>query len=194
MIPDPKHQLYTALHKLFTLSDSDFEDFYAVMKQATVKRNEMILREGNRCNQVIFILKGVIRYFYYVEGNEHTAQFFFENEFFSDIESIITGNPSKLNIQALEKTDMLVFSREDLYRLYDTNPRIERFGRLMIENAYLGLLRRRNEFLNMEPEARYAHLVKHRPHLIQRVPQHYIASYLGIQPQSLSRIRKRITE
>ncbi|MEM0995359.1 MAG: hypothetical protein AAGI49_20165 [Bacteroidota bacterium] len=102
--------------------------------------------------------------------------------------------PSDQYIQALEKTTVAVLSREATYELYDLIPKFERFGRLMAENAFIGLRRRTETLTHLSAEERYLNLVNNRPKVIQRVPQHYIASYLGIKPQSLSRIRKRIFE
>jgi CRP-like cAMP-binding protein len=146
------------------------------------------------CKYTAFILKGCLRYFYNVEGQEHTGQFFFENSWYTDYESFLSEKPSKQNIEALEKTEILLLQKKDLEKLYETYPKFERFGRLMAENAYLGVRKKNENLVNLSPEDRYLKLVKERPKVIERVAQHYIASFLGIQPQSLSRIRKRILE
>ncbi len=135
-----------------------------------------------------------MRYFYEVDGDEHTGQFFFENGWYTDYDSFLSGKPSHQNIEALEKTDLLLLDKKHLEALYDQNPRFERFGRLMAERAYLGVRKRTESLTNQSAEERYLQLVKDRPKVIERIPQHYIASYLGIQPQSLSRIRKQILE
>ena len=85
-----------------------------------------------------------------------------------------------------------MIKKNDLYKLYETNPVFERVGRVMAENAFMSLMQLNTMRTNLEPEDRYLNLLKQRPELVERIPQHYIASYLGIQPQSLSRIRKRI--
>jgi CRP-like cAMP-binding protein len=99
-----------------------------------------------------------------------------------------------LNIEALEKTTLLVLAKTDLEKLFIEIPKFERFGRLIAENAFLGLQQRTEMYVNQSPEQRYLKLMNDRPNIFQRVPQHYIASYLGIKPPSLSRIRKRILE
>lgn len=186
-------QLKSFISKYLNISDLEYVEFVNITQLVKFKKNEMILSEGEHCNFLLFILSGCIRYFYVVDGQENTAQFFFENDFFTDYESFITGKPSKINIQALENCEMLKISKSDLYKLYDEIPRFERLGRLLAENAYIGLRNRRNEFLNKEPHERYIHLMQNRPEVIQRVPQHIIASFIGIKPQSLSRIRKKIS-
>jgi CRP/FNR family transcriptional regulator, anaerobic regulatory protein len=92
----------------------------------------------------------------------------------------------------LEACEVVQFSKEDIYKLYDRYPIFDRVGRVMAENAFLSLSSLNKMLTNEEPEERYLNLLKKRPELIEKIPQHYIASYLGIKPESLSRIRKRI--
>jgi CRP/FNR family transcriptional regulator, anaerobic regulatory protein len=187
-------QLASYLSRFINLSDRELESFTKEMVLKKLKKKEIYFREGEISRQVAFINKGCLRYYYLVNGEEHTGQFFFENSFYTDYESFLSGQPSRQNIDALEKTELLLMSKIDLYQFYETNPKFERFGRLMAENAYLGLRKRNNELLNLTPEERYQMLLKERPKVMERIPQHYIASYLGIKPESLSRIRKRISK
>jgi CRP-like cAMP-binding protein len=181
------------LARFVTLSEGEFAAFCAKLMPRPLKRKEVLLRQGEVCKHVAFITQGCLRYFYLVEGEEHTGQFFFENSFYTDYESFLSGEPSRQNVDALEKTELLLLRKTDLYGLYEENPKFERFGRLMAEQAYLGVRRRNTDLLNLSPEDRYLELLAKRPKVIERIPQHYIASYLGIKPQSLSRIRKRIS-
>jgi CRP-like cAMP-binding protein len=185
-------QLRQYLSRFIQLTDEEFHAFTGMLTLRKLKRKELFFREGQVCTQVAFINSGCLRYYYVVDGEEHTGQFFFENSFYTDYESFLAQKPSAQNIEALEKTNLLLLARKDLYTLYDQNPKFERFGRLMAENAYLGLRHRNTQLLNLSPEERYLELLRERPKVIQRIPQHYIASYLGIQAPSLSRIRKRI--
>lgn len=182
------------LSKLIELNATEAEAFSKAFTLRKLKRKEILLHEGEVCRYTAFILKGCLRYFYNVEGQEHTGQFFFENSWYTDYESFLSEKPSKQNIEALEKTEILLLQKKDLEKLYETYPKFERFGRLMAENAYLGVRKKNENLVNLSPEDRYLKLVKERPKVIERVAQHYIASFLGIQPQSLSRIRKRILE
>ena len=127
-----------------------------------------------------------------MDGEEITGQFFFENGWYTDYESFLLQKPSKQNIDALEPTELILLSKSDLFNLYITIPKFEKFGRIMAENAFMGLRNRTELLTQQSAEERYLKLVKERPKVIERVPQHYIASYLGIKPPSLSRIRKRI--
>ncbi|MEA5461107.1 Crp/Fnr family transcriptional regulator [Arcicella sp. LKC2W] len=179
----------------FILLDKSEQDYFVNKLQVRqFKKKELILQEGQVCDNVYFINKGCLRYFYNIDGEENTAQFFFENTWYTDFDSFLTGRPSRLNIQTLEKTDVLMLSSKNIHEIYDEMPKFEKLGRKMAENAFLGV-RSRNEMLeNFTAEERYLNLIKERPKVMERIPQHYIASYIGIKPESLSRIRKNIME
>lgn len=185
-------QITNQLVKLINLDEAEVMHFTGKLQVKQYGKKELILREGEICSHAYFINKGCLRYFYNVEGQENTGQFFFENSWYADYESYLSGQPSKQNIETLEKTEILLLAKKDLNQLFIDIPKFERFGRIMAENAFLGL-RNRNEMLtNLTAEERYLKLMNERPKVFERVPQHYIASYLGIKPPSLSRIRKRI--
>jgi CRP/FNR family transcriptional regulator, anaerobic regulatory protein len=183
-----KHQI----NQIISLTDTEFEQFLAFTEIRKLKKKELILREGEICRAAWFINYGSLRYFYLVNGEEHTGQFFFENSWFTDFNSFLSSQPSKLYVEALEKTEIILISRASIEKLHTQIPKFERFSRLMAENAFKGLRNKTEMLANQSPEERYLNLVKERPKLIQRVAQRYIASYLGIKPQSLSRIRRRI--
>lgn len=185
-------QLRKSITKVVLLPPEHIDQLLSTVFPATLKKKQLLLKEGDICDFTCFIARGCVRYFHNIDGEEHTGQFFFENAWYTDYESFLTGKPSAQNIEALEATDLLILKKTDLYALYDANPRLERFGRLMAEQAYLGARRRNESLTNQSPEERYLKLIQQRPKVFERIPQHYIASYLGIQPQSLSRIRKRL--
>jgi CRP-like cAMP-binding protein len=185
-------QILNRLAQFITLDETEQAVFVSKLVVKRYKRKELILREGQVCKHAYFINEGCLRYFYTVKGQENTAQFFFENGWYTDYHSFLTGKPSKQNIEALEPTEVVLLAATDLQQLYSDIPKFERFGRLIAENAFLGL-RQRSELLeNQSAEERYLSLMQERPKVFERIPQHYIASYLGIKPPSLSRIRKRI--
>lgn len=192
-IPDSARQLVCdSISTVVVLTKEELEFFTSLLQFKSLKRKELILREGEMCDFAAFIVKGSLRYFYSIEGNEHTGQFFFEKSWYTDYESFLSGKPSQQNIETLEKTEILVLEKKHLEEVYNRYPKFERFGRLMAERAYLGVRRKNEALTNQSAEDRYLNLLKERPKVVERVPQHYIASYLGIQPQSLSRIRKKI--
>jgi CRP-like cAMP-binding protein len=192
-IPDYAAEcLRNSISSIVTLSEDEMAKFISFLEFKSLKKKELLIREGEVCRFTAFIVKGCLRYFYTVEGNEHTGQFFFENSWYTDYESFLSGKPSNQSIEVLEKTELLLLDKKQLEELYNQHPRFERFGRLMAERAYLGARKRSEAFTNQSAEERYLRLIKERPKVFERIPQHYIASYLGIKPQSLSRIRKNI--
>ena len=182
------------LSQFVDLTPSEFEKITQQFVYKSLKKKEVLLQEGEVCRNAYFISRGCLRYFFNLEGEDKTGQFFFEGAWYTDFESYITGQPSSENIQALEASELLLLSRKSLLQLFDEIPKLERFGRLIAENAFLGVKARNNSFLNQTPEERYQTLLRESPKVISRIPQHYIASYLGIKPESLSRIRKRMAD
>lgn len=187
-------KLKASLNKFVPLTETEFEKFAARIKIRELQKNEFFLNEGEVCDNALFINTGCIRYFFNINGEEKTGQFFFEGGWYTDVESFLTGEPSEQNIQALEVTSCCVISSESLHELYNESHTFERFGRLLMEQGFLGIRKKNKMLTNLSPEERYLDLIKNRPKVMERIPQLYIASYLGIQPESLSRIRKRIFE
>ncbi len=179
--------------KLFVaLSPDDEEAFIKILEVKKYTKKEFILAEGQVCDKIFFINSGCARDFFNIDGAEKTVQFFFGDSWFTDYGSFLTEQPAFENLQALEPCEVVHFKKSDLYNLYSTHPVFERVGRVMAENAFMNLMNLTTMRTNLEPEERYLNLIKQRPEVVERIPQHYIASYLGLQPQSLSRIRKRI--
>ncbi len=187
-------QILNRLSQFISLDKSEQEYFVSKLQVKKYKKKEMVLQEGQVCKYAYFINSGCLRYYYNVEGQENTAQFFFENGWYTDYESFLSDRPSRQNIETLEKSELLLLSAKNLQQLYIEIPKFERFGRLMAENAFLGIRQRSEMLENQTAEERYLTLMKERPKVFERIPQHYIASYLGIKPPSLSRIRKRISD
>lgn len=184
--------LANAIKQTVALTDAELADLLQGVTHRKLARREHLLLAGEVCDVVYYIVEGCLRYYALSEkGEERTGQFFFENEWYTDYASFLQLQPSGQCIQALEPTQVLILSRKHLYEAYDRTPRLERFGRLMAEQAYLGARGRNMSLLSQTPEQRYQALIERRPQLLQRVPLHYIASFLGIEPESLSRIRKR---
>lgn len=185
-------QIKNQISKLINLDEDELAYFVSKLQTNQLKRKELLLREGTICKNSFFINYGSLRYFYNVDGQEHTGQFFFENSWYTDYDSYLSGKISNQNIEALEKTEVLMLAKTDLEKLFVEIPKFEKFGRIMAENAYLGIRNRTELLTNLTAEERYLNLIKDRPKVFERVPQHYIASFLGITAPSLSRIRKRL--
>lgn len=157
-----------------------------------VIRKEILLSDGEACNSIWFIQKGYFRLYYNTDGNENTFQFFSPNSWYTDYNSLLSSNPTIENLQALTPGEVLIIDKKNLDDLYQHFPGIEKLGRMMAERAFLSVSNLNKMRTNEDIEERYLNLIKERPDIIENIPQHYIASYLGVKPESLSRIRKRI--
>jgi CRP-like cAMP-binding protein len=179
--------------EIFQVDQEHFDEFYALLKDTRLVKSDFFLKQGEKCRYLGFMKKGTIRCFYINDqGREINFGFYFENEFFTDYESILCDTISNMNVQALEDCEILLLSKEDLQKLYDKEAYWQKFGRMMSEKIYLDAKKRIDDLLCFSPENRYLNLLKKEPLLFQKIAQKYIASYLGVTEQSLSRIRSRI--
>lgn len=181
------------IQKIITLSPAEREIITALFKEKTYKKGDFFLQEGRICKQVGFVARGLFRYYINHDGAEKTYAFSHENNYVCNYESFLPGKPSSKIIQALEDSDVLVISHADLQLLYANVREGERFGRIAIEAVFLQLLQDISSFYTETPELRYERFLKTHADLQQRVSQYHIASFVGVKPQSLSRIRKRIS-
>lgn len=187
-----KEAVLKALKQFVSINEIEGDAFVNILREKKLKRKEQLIRQGDVCDFAVFIFSGCLRYYYIQNGEECTGQFFFENGWYSDYQSYLSGQPSIQNIEALENCVLYSFSRKDLEKLFIDFPVFERFGRLMAERAVVGLSKK-NEILSIYThEERYLNLIAERPKVVERVALKYIASYLGMKPESLSRIRKRL--
>ena len=156
-----------------------------------VAKGEHLFRQGDTAQALYFVTAGLLRYYYLADGVEHTGQFFNEGMFVADVAALTTGSPGLQNIDALEAAEVLVIPRAALFAAYDADQAYERFGRRIMEEVVAGSQRRSASLLMLSPEERYERFLAARPQVARRVPQYTIASYLGITPEALSRIRRR---
>ena len=164
-------------------------------RHRVLTKGDHMLRAGNVADEVFFVHKGLLRYYFNDQnddGQERTGQFFDEGIVVTDTESFLAKVPATQNFEALEKSSIVVLPRNVLEAGYDADHSIERFGRLMLQEALIGSQRRASRLLTLQPEDRYRRFIESRPEVARRVPQYLVASYLGLTPESLSRIRKRI--
>jgi CRP-like cAMP-binding protein len=170
-----------------------FEKYGELFKEIEVDAKTVLLREGEIAKKIFFVKKGCLRIYTNYDGKEITFQFFFENEAVASIESLRQNKPSSLSIEAIERSTLLVMSKKNFVSVINEVPQAKDF---MLEIAFRRFAHYSNLFLSFlknNPAERYKELLKNEPRIIQRVPQHYIASYLGITPVSLSRIRNKIS-
>jgi CRP-like cAMP-binding protein len=182
------------ISRFMVLPESDLQIFLDSLIPKLIPKGAYLMEAGQVCDYVAFINKGHFRSFCIVNGEEATYNFFFDGNFMTDYSSFVSRQPSIESHQALEDAEVLTLSHEKMQMIYNQVPSWEKFGRLIAEFIIIGIAQRNRAMLFMSPEEHYLNLMKTRPKVIANIPLHYIASYLGIQPESLSRIRKRLAE
>lgn len=170
----------------------EVERFYSIFRVESYKKNTLLLKAGKVSHEVFFVQKGGLRQFFTNEkGTIKTCNFTFEGEFVTDLESFANKTISTTNIIALESTECLVATCQDLIDYMAKSPAISAFFSTLVEKIATANIRRIQSLLSRSPEEQLEELLHERPQILQRVPQRYIAEYLGVAPESLSRIRKR---
>jgi CRP-like cAMP-binding protein len=159
-----------------------------------LRKKQYLLQEGDVCKMIAFIEKGVLRSFCIDDkGVERIVQFALEGWIISDLYSFLTGDPATYNIDALEHSELVLISKQAHNHLLNALPKYERYIRLQITDAYIALQKRITSVISLQLEERYAYFSSLYPDILQRVPQHMIASYMGLTPETLSRVRRRIS-
>ncbi len=174
---------------LIKLSPELEKEIISVSKSISVQKDTILIKNGERCRNLFFINKGIVRGFYFDNGKEITHWFAQEDDFATSFYSFITNQPSPETIEALEDCELTQISFDDLQKLYLKFPETERVGRIITENYYIDLEER---FLNIQfksAKERYQNLIGKNPNLLQRASLGQIATYLGITQETLSRVR-----
>ena len=188
-------RLRTWFEKFAPLSGAAWAALVPHVRPRTLARHETFVQPGDQPLALGFLLSGTARQFYRLpDGTERTTYFFFQHDALADYRACVLGQPAALTIEALAPCALLTFPYAALLRLYDDFPAWERVGRRIAEYVAAGLEARLVETLTLTPEARYRLLVATpaRHKLLEQVPQHLLAAYLGVTPVSLSRIRRRV--
>lgn len=182
------------LTRFVELTDPEWEALEKHLIVKTVAKKGFLIRQGQTATEVGFLLSGSCRLFYEKDGEEKTTYFSFENNLVAAYLSCLTSQPSTLSIQALEDGELICFDYAVLTDLYRQFPAYQLFGRKLAEYLFAGLDVRLAELLTLSPEERCLNFIgtPAKRKIIERIPQQYVASYLGITPVSLSRIRRRI--
>lgn len=181
------------IDKIYPMNDADWDFFSSKLHKETIKRKSTLIKMGAVENYLSFIAEGIVRFYIPQEESDITFGFLFENEFVTAYDSFITRTPSPYQIEALTDTTLWRISFNDLQEVYDTTKSGNLIGRRMAENMFLIKSKREISFLNKTAEERYLDLFLERPKLLKQIPLKYIASYIGVTPQALSRIRRRIS-
>jgi len=183
--------LLVLISHLITLNSTEEDLVRQWFVPEVVPKGGFFLRPGEVSRKVAFVLQGVFHNFQSRDGQELTYYFGREQEFIGNYSSFLPARPAQRGIQALEDARLLSISYDNLQRFYGEVRQGERFGRLIAETLFVDVLDQLTSFYEETPEQRYARFMRTYPDLEQRIPQYYIASYVGVKPQSLSRIRGR---
>jgi CRP-like cAMP-binding protein len=188
------HNLHSLLKQYVQIEDEAWQDMQSRLKNRTYKKRDIFIKEGNVCTEIAFITRGSFRYYTVIDGVEITTYFSFEQEWLSSYSSFLSNGPSLVSVEAMQDAEMLVLGKADLQELYGRYLSIEHFGRYMAEHLVTCLDSRMHSLLLKTPEERYLKVLNETPEYFEKVPLHYIASFLGIAPESLSRIRRRLMQ
>jgi CRP-like cAMP-binding protein len=178
-----------------SLTPSEEELFKSFLKHRALRKRYYLVQAGDICRSEHFVIKGCFRAFATdKEGNDHNVMFGVEDWWISDMQSYLTGMPATLNIEALEDSEVLYVDKKDLDRIFEEIPSFNKFFRILLQNALIAQQQRILSIISNTAEERYAMFIKKYAFIEQRVPQHHIASYLGVSPETLSRIRRQWQE
>lgn len=187
------HQLRSFLSALFPLSDQDFAQLTPHVVPQTVAKGAHLLTAGQVCGAVYFVQTGFLRMYYVgADGHEVNCRFAGANTFLTDFQSFLTQQPARYGWQAVQAAEVLALPYELVQRLYRESPTWDHVGRLIAERVYQQLNERVELLQFYTPAQRYEYVQRHHPALLTQVSQAQLASYLGVQPESLSRIRHRL--
>lgn len=185
--------LSESIREKISVSKEEFQFCKTLFLPKKLRKKQYLLQEGDVCKYTSFVEKGMLRTFTIDEkGNEPILQFSMEGWWIADLYSFLTDEPSQFNIEALEDCELLLITKENWHILLEKVPAFERYFRILIQNNLIATQRRLMSSLSETAEEKYTKLLDNFPGCIQRVPQHMIASYLGITPETLSRIRSHI--
>lgn len=187
--------MYKPLHLFIQQISPQFKiDWMLVeplLESKRLNKGEYLFREGDICEFVGLTLKGCLRMFFLKDGKELTLFFHPENQTVGDYESFRLQRPASFSCQAIEDSEVLIINQQAI-QVLETAPDGQKLLRLVVEYLAFRLRDRLLSLYRDTPEQRYLHLLKTEPHLLQRIPQHYLASHLGIEPESMSRLKRRI--
>jgi CRP-like cAMP-binding protein len=187
------NELLTYLSRFSAFSEAELADIAANLTVHTYEKGTVLLREGEISTKCYFVLKGCVRQYFLVDGEEKTTAFFTEEQSVVSFTSYSQQVPCNHYFACVEETTAMVGDPRNEAEMYERFPKLATLTREMMEQDFGKTQEEFAMFVTSSPEERYRHLLARRPELLQRVPQHQIASYLGVTPESLSRIRKRIS-
>ena len=185
---------FQKLNEKVNFSDEEVNSIKTYLTPKKLRKKQYLLQEGDVCKFIAFVEKGVLRAYTIGEKcSEHIIQFALEGWLISDLYSFLMSVPATYNIDALEDSELVLISKQAHDELLKKLPKYETYIRLQLTGAYFSMQKRLTSILSLSLEERYTNLTAIYPDIIQRVPQHMIASYMGLTPETLSRVRKKMT-
>jgi CRP-like cAMP-binding protein len=186
-------KLKESIQEHVSLTDEEWELCKNNFRPKRMLKRQFLLQEGDVCRELAFVEKGAL-YSYTVDskGNQHVIRFAFDGWWMANLQSFFTGNPTTLNIEVLEDSELLMLDRKNHKKLLDEIPAYERYHRIILQNAYVALQQRAENALGLTAEEKYARLIEQNPEFLNRVPLNLVASYLGVSPETLSRVRSNL--
>lgn len=185
-------KLLNYFQRIMPLSEEEIKAIVDTVNIQHYKKGTVLLKEGEISTEVYFVLSGCVRQFYLVDGEEKTNNFFTEEQWVISMYSFGQNKPSAHYLDCCMDCSLVVGNREKEENLYRRYPKLETVSRKVMEKVFAEQQEMMSSYVTDTPEQRYVKLLKSRPDLFQKIPQYQIASYIGVKPESLSRIRKRL--
>lgn len=176
------------------LTEDQCSFIYLRLHNKSYAKSEYIFQEGQVCNVEMYITKGLLRTFFTVDGIDRISHFSYEGHWVCDYSSFVDQSPAKSSVQAIEDTNLVCLYRKDEKDIRNYIPEWEKVSNMFLQRLVIQKDKLTTKLMTFTPERQYEDLLQNRPHLIQRVPQYYLAQYIGVQPESLSRIKKRLQQ
>jgi CRP-like cAMP-binding protein len=188
-------KLQKSISEKVSLSGEEFETIKPFFIPKKIRKRQYVLNAGDVCQYITFVESGLLRSFTVDDdGNEHVVQFAIEGWWISDMGSFVSGIDALYNIEALEDSELLHLTKRSMEELLDKLPIMERFFRILMQNNIVALQRRVVAYMSLSAEEKYLKLLEVAPDIMTRASQQHIASYLSITPETLSRVRKKVSE
>ena len=187
------NELHKHINARVSISEEEFDKIIQHFEELSFSKNELIIRPDKIVDYKFYVLKGCLRsYFIDLSGIEHTVQFAVEDWWISDYPAYFTGKESTLNVECLEDCTLLRINKDNWDRLYKEIPKLETYARIQLERGLASTHQKNIDSHTRSTKEKYEHFVSSFPQLEQRIKNYHIASYLGITPERLSRIRKSL--
>lgn len=186
-------KIIQTFNNIVPLSDKDCISLNEILNTTNLNKGEYWIKANRKNDNIAFVEDGYLRKFYEKDGKEITDFFYFENDFSADLPSIIGNSKPQASIVAMQKSTLTTFSYYDFNELCKQSPTLEHLHRVIVELTFLRFYKRSVSFILQNPNERYNDLIVSYPNVFQRAAQYHIASYLGISPQHLSRLRNQNT-